>query len=77
MKNLITFLFLVIFLSYNYLENGRVSSKLFLSDEINSKLEEKSKKILVDGIYFLYRKCNLNNKKCHQLYPIKKMDFIF
>lgn len=40
MKNLITLLFLVIFLSFSYVESGRVSSRLFRSDEINSKLGE-------------------------------------
>lgn len=68
MKKLLIILLLPITLSlYSYSSNSVISQN-FLPSENKEKV--KLENSLADGIYFLYKKCNLDNKKCHELKPM-------
>lgn len=63
---ILSFLFILLFCGYFFL--SKEDSNLL---PYENKAKSKIKNGLADGIYYLYKKCNLNKNICHELKPLK------
>lgn len=68
MKKILFFCFLSILLSVVYFLNKTEAT--VAANVLTSKKNHDVKNKLSDGIYFLYKKCNLTHNRCHKLKPI-------